>query len=121
MTVLVDTSVWVEHLRRSDALLAGLLTDNAVFVHPFVLGELACGNLKHRERILESLGALPSSVPASEEEVLRLVGSRGLYGQGIGWVDAHLVASALLSGCALWTRDERLRRASGLAGVSRFQ
>lgn len=108
--VLVDTSVWIEHFRKGHAGLAALLNQASVLMHPFVLGELACGNLQKRARILGDLAELPRALAAIDEEVLQLIEERKLWGCGIGWVDAHLVASALLSNCRLWTLDERLNR-----------
>ena len=90
-------------------------------VHPFVRGELACGNLKHRTRILSDLEALPSAGSATLEEVMQLVDVRKLWGLGIGWIDAHLLASTLLSNCQLWTLDEKLVRAAAAAGVKLYR
>lgn len=115
--ILVDTSVWIDHLRRSNEALAGLLSEAYVLIHPFVAGELACGNLKNRTELLRYLSALPSATVASHDEAMHLLEDRKLAGCGIGWVDAHLLASALLSHCSFWTLDERLRRAGGRAGV----
>jgi predicted nucleic acid-binding protein len=107
--ILVDTSIWVDHLRRGDASLAALLDEAAVLAHPFVIGEIACGNLMDRERVLGLLRMLPAAVSAEPDEVLAFIGRRKLYAQGIGYVDAHLLASiALTPGSALWTRDKRL-------------
>lgn len=114
---LVDTSMWVDHLRRGNARVAGLLESGEVAVHPFVLGELACGNIKNRKEILALLDQLPKATVAEQNEVLTLVESRRLYGTGIGWVDAHLVASALLSGTRLLTLDKALGDAASLLGV----
>lgn len=108
--VLVDTSVWVAHFRASHSGVVRLLTEGQVLTHPFVVGELACGNLARRERLLSDLAALPAARRASDEEVMQLVTRRRLWGRGIDWVDAHLLASALLTGCALWTLDPRFRR-----------
>jgi predicted nucleic acid-binding protein len=119
--VLVDTSVWIDHFRRNSPALAELLDEATVLTHPFVLGELACGNMKNRGAILSSLEALPAAVPATHEETLRLIEDHRLWGRGIGWVDAHLLASALLSHCALWTLDDRLDRTASAAGVKRYQ
>jgi predicted nucleic acid-binding protein len=115
--VLVDTSVWVEHLRRHRPLLAELLEHGVVLVHPFVIGELACGSLKNRAVVLSSLAELPASLCATEIETLGVIESRKLWGRGIGWIDAHLLASALLSNCDLWTLDERLSRTALAAGI----
>jgi predicted nucleic acid-binding protein len=110
--VLVDTSVWVTHLRQGEAVLANLLRDGLVLSHPFVTGELACGNLRERALILFSLATLPAATPASDAEVMRLIEDRKLWGRGLGWIDAHLLASALLSHCRLFTFDKALRTAA---------
>lgn len=107
--ILVDTSIWIDHLRCGDAVLFGLLGNGAVFAHPWVTGELALGNLGQREEILELLHGLPQATVAADPEVLRLVEQESLYGAGIGYVDAQLLASARLTPDArLWTRDKRL-------------
>ena len=110
--ILVDTSVWVDHLRRGNPRLASLLEEAQVLCHPFVIGELACGNLRNRREILRLLAALPAVPQADGSEVLHLVESHHLYGLGLGWVDAHLLASCLLSDSELWTLDEPLRAAA---------
>ena len=106
--ILVDTSVWIDHLRKGNAELASLLNEGVVLCHPFVIGELACGNLENRAEFLSLLAAIPASTVASHQEVLRLVSDRGLSGKGLGWIDVHLLASALLSRCALWTTDKAI-------------
>jgi predicted nucleic acid-binding protein len=106
--VLADTSFWIEHLRHGLPALAELLTEGSVLIHPFIAGELACANIKNRARLLGHLNALPRAAPASHEEVLCLVEEHELWGRGLGWVDAHLLASALLSHCGFWTLDGRL-------------
>lgn len=120
MQTLVDTSVWVDHFRgekRANGL-ADLLDEQDLAVHPAIVGELALGYLGRRRReVLESLAELPVSVVAENGEVLEMVETHGLHGLGIGWVDAHLLASALLSGVRLWTFDRRLQAAAGRAGV----
>ena len=115
---LVDTSVWVDHLRRRNERLAVLLDDAQVLGHPFVVGELACGNLKNRRAILELLAALPAVSQAEHAEVLHLVESHLLNGRGLGWVDAHLLASCLINGCELWTFDKPLRAAAIGLGIA---
>lgn len=111
--ILVDTSVWVDHLRRGDEGLAGLLERGAVLMHPFVVGEIACGSLADRQPILELLQDLPAAVVAEHGEVLPFIERHGLHGKGIGYVDVHLLASvALTDGARLWTRDKRLRLAA---------
>lgn len=106
--ILVDTSVWVDHLRAGLPRLAALLQEGAVLIHPWVIGELACGNLRHRRQVLELLQDLPGAQVASDAEVLLLIERNQLMGRGIGYVDAHLLASARLSHCHLWTQDRRL-------------
>jgi predicted nucleic acid-binding protein len=108
--ILVDTSVWVDHLRAGDAALGALLNRSQVLMHPFVLGELACGNLRNRDEVLRLLKDLPQAPVASDEEVLFFVERNALMGRGIGYVDAHLLAAVTLGGSThLWTRDKRLR------------
>ena len=106
--ILVDTSVWVEHLRHGLPRLATLLQAGEVLIHPWVIGELACGNLRKRSQVLELLQGLPAVTVASDAEVLLLIERDRLMGRGIGYVDAHLLASARLSHCRLWTQDRRL-------------
>lgn len=107
--VLVDTSVWIDHFRRGSDRLSSLLSNAAVLIHPFVIGELACGNLHHRNRILNLLGDLPTSRVADDREVLFFIERNDLMGRGIGYIDAHLLASVSLSGAAgLWTVDRKL-------------
>jgi len=109
--ILVDTSVWIDHLRKGDRELARLLTDTRVLIHPFVVGELACGNLENREEVLSLLADLPPVAVASHSEILYFIDQRRLMGRGIGYIDAHLLASASLAPSArLWTRDKRLAR-----------
>ncbi len=114
---LVDTSFWVDHLRRGDDRLRGLLEEGEVACHPFVVGELACGRIRNRAEILSLLAELPRATVAHHDEVLELVESRDLHGRGLGWVDAHLLASALLTHCAIWTKDRALARAARSLGV----
>jgi predicted nucleic acid-binding protein len=116
--VLVDTSVWIDHLRRREPVLAQLLSDGLVLMHPFVSGELACGSMQNRPSILSGLHALPSAELASNSEVLSLIEDRRLWGRGLGWVDTHLLASALLSNCAFWTLDVRLAKAAAELDLS---
>lgn len=106
--VLADTSVWIQHFRRGEPALAAQLSDGLVLMHPFISGELACGNLKGRAAILSDLRALPPAELASHQEVLQLIEDRRLWGRGLGWVDMHLLASALLSRCGFWTLDKKL-------------
>ena len=113
--VLVDTSVWVSHLRDGNNELEYLLKNGNVLCHPLIVGELACGNLKDRAVILSFLQLLPMSIEAEHEEVLSFVEKNRLMGKGIGYVDAQLVASALLTSVPIWTLDEKLAQlADGL-------
>ncbi len=116
--ILVDTSVWVDHLRVADRQLAGLLLEEAVLCHPFVVGELACGSLNRRREILGLLGNLPEAPVVEHEEVLAFVEAHGLMGSGLGWVDVHLLASSTLTGERFWTRDRRLAQAARRLGVA---
>ena len=119
--ILVDTSVWIEHFRAGNRVLSEILGRALALTHPFVIGELACGNLKNRTRILSDLRALPSAEAASHEEVLRLVEERKLWGRGIGWIDGHLLASSMLSSCQLWTLDRQLGEAARSAGIRLYR
>lgn len=110
--MLVDTSVWVDHLRRRNPALIEQLEHSQVSTHPFVIGELACGNLSNRGVILESLAELPQVPVASHEEVLAFVHSRRLMGRGLGWVDMHLLAAAVVAKVPFWTVDRRLLQAT---------
>ena len=117
--ILVDTSVWVEHLRSASAILSALLEDGGVLGHPFVLGELALGNLRRRDDVLRVLRRLPQATSASHLEVLQFIDREALYGRGIGYVDAHLLAAArLTAGSKLWTRDRRLQAVAGQLGLA---
>lgn len=116
--ILVDTSVWVDHLRFGNRTLVSLLEGEQVLIHPFVVGELACGQLRNRSEILRLLARLPGVVLAGHEEVLTLVESRHLFGRGLGWIDAHLLSSAVLARAGLLTLDKRLGRLSRMLGVA---
>ena len=115
--ILVDTSVWVDHLRVADRQLAALLLEEAVLCHPFVVGELACGTLNRRSEILGLLRNLPPVPVVEHEDVLAFVEAHGLGGSGLGWVDVHLLASATLAGERFWTRDRRLGQVARRLGV----
>jgi len=108
---LVDTSVWVDHFRKDNVILRELLVNAKVVVHPFIVGELACGNLRNRTEIVQLLSELPQATIAEHSEVLNLVESNKLYGSGMGWIDAHLIASALLSGVTIFTHDKAIAEA----------
>ena len=115
--MLVDTSVWVDHLRRGNARLASHLVNSDVESHVLVIGELACGNLRRREELLSLLGSLPRVLEAEHDEVMSLVESRRLHGRGLGRVDVHLVASTMLGHTTLWTLDKRLEEQAQRLGV----
>jgi predicted nucleic acid-binding protein len=107
--ILADTSVWIDPLRTGVPMLVALLENGRVLVHPFVLGELACGNLRNRHEVLDLLGNLPSAPVASDAEALEFIERRSLMGRGIGYIDVHLLAAVVLADDArLWTRDRRL-------------
>lgn len=117
--MLVDTSVWINHFRRSNDDLDYLLVDGQVMTHPFVIGELACGSIRERDEVLRLFEALPVTPMASHNEVLEFVDRERLHGSGLGWIDVHLLASAKLAHVPLWSADRRLRQAAirlGLAG-----
>ncbi len=112
--VLVDTSVWVSHLRETHVGLVDLLDDGQVACHPFIVGELACGNLKNRTNILSLLEALPMTLRVEPEEVLSFIEIHDLMGRGLGYIDVHLLAAAVLSGLPLWTLDKKLERVAAM-------
>lgn len=117
--ILVDTSIWIDHLRADDELLGELLFGERVMVHPFVIGELALGNLRQRDAFLADLNGLRQAKVATDHEVLRFIDRHELFGLGIGYVDAHLlVAVRLTVGASLWTRDRRLRTIATHLGLA---
>jgi len=118
--VLVDTAIWVLHLKKGDARLKSLLEDGEVLCHPFIIGELACGNLKNRVEILSLLQALPQAKVAGHDEIMEFIEIHDLAGTGLGYVDVHLLASALLSKAPLWTADRSLSTAAEKLGI-RFE
>jgi hypothetical protein len=108
--ILVDTSVWIDHLRSGNPQLIAILAKDSVLVHPFVIGELALGTLRQPELILTSLAKLPAAIKADDSEVLELIRRWRIAGSRIGYVDAHLLTSAMLTaGASFWTRDKRLK------------
>jgi len=115
--VLVDTSVWVEHFRTGNIGLANLLNEGDVACHLFIAGELACGNLSNRAEILSLLRALPLANHAEHEEVMQFIENSKLMGKGLGYVDMHLIASAVLSKVPIWTLDKRLKDVSSKVGL----
>lgn len=117
--ILVDTSVWVEHLRSGNRRLTQLLEGARVIVHPFVIGELALGNLRQRDIILGTMHNLPQTNVARHLEVLQFIHDEAIFGRGIGYVDAHLLASTRLTpGTLLWTRDRRLHSVADGLGLA---
>ncbi|MFT3987385.1 type II toxin-antitoxin system VapC family toxin [Aestuariivirga sp.] len=117
--ILADTSVWIDHFRKGDARLASLLLASEVLVHPLIIGEIALGQLKARTTILASLGNLQSATVATDREVLDFISSASLGGSGIGYLDAHLLASVVLtSGAKFWTRDRKLASAAARLGLA---
>jgi hypothetical protein len=116
--VLVDTSIWVDHFRHGVSLLEDLLNSGEVATHPFIIGELACGNMRNRDEILALLSALPTLKVASDSEALHLIKVRALHGKGIGWIDVHLLSSSLLTRTPLWTNDKKLHAAAKSLGIS---
>jgi predicted nucleic acid-binding protein len=116
--ILVDTSVWIDHLRHGDAELIKQLNAGLVLTHPFVIGELALGSLQNRDVVLGTLQNLPQVTVASDAEVLHFIESHTLFGTGIGYIDAHLLAAARLTpGTLIWTRDKRLLSESVRLGL----
>jgi len=115
--VLVDTSVWIDHLRASNATLVDLLEHARVWTHAFVVGELACGHLARRRELLTSLAALPHVSMVRHEEVLAFIDAHRLMGKGLGWIDMHLLAAATLAKVPLWTSDKRLSDVASRLGL----
>ncbi len=116
--VLVDTSVWVSHLREGDVGLEKLLNDGEVVCHPFIIDELACGSLKNRREILIHLQSLPKTILAEDEEVLEFIENHQLMGKGLGYIDIHLIAAAVLTDVPLWTFDKTLDKISEKIGIN---
>jgi len=117
--ILIDTSVWIDHLRSGNSILVRLLNTGQVLAHPFVIGELALGNLRQRQLIRDTLGDLPRTFVASDQEVLHFIGQHRLFESGIGYVDTHLLAAAQLTrGTAFWTRDKRLHAVAERLGLA---
>ena len=117
--ILVDTSVWLDHLRAGDKALAALLQAGMVLAHPFVIGELALGNLRQREIVLSALSDLPHASVATDAEVLHFIDRHALFGRGVGYLDAHLLAAVkLTAGAELWTNDKRLHGVANQLGLA---
>lgn len=115
--ILADTSVWINHFHSRSDRLCRLLEEDRVLVHPFVIGELACGRLRNRAEALSHLQALPQAPKADDGEVLHFIEAHDLAGKGLGLIDTHLLASAHLAHCRLWTADRRLRRVAEAQGI----
>ena len=116
--ILADTSVWIDHLRNGNQQLRRHLEDGNIACHPFVIGELACGRMPDRAAVLALLATLPLPPVADHDEALAFVEARRLAGKGLGWIDVHLLASAVLAGARLWTLDKRLRSAAEAIGAA---
>jgi predicted nucleic acid-binding protein len=116
--ILVDTSVWIEHLRHGNARLRDLLYEEQVLCHPLVIGELACGALKDRQHVLKLLRSLPTAHVADYEEVLNFLDAHNLHDRGLGWIDVSVLAAAVLAQSPLWTADKSLRKAASGLGLS---
>ena len=117
--ILVDTSIWIDYLRRKEPRLTAALESGFVMCHPFVIGELACGHLRSRDRVTAALAQLPAAPVASHAEALGFLERHALAGRGVGWGDIHLLASvALGNGGLLWTRDKRLAIAADELGLA---
>jgi predicted nucleic acid-binding protein len=115
--ILVDSSVWIDHLHAGDPRLESLLDEGEVACHPFIIGELACGNISNRKQILAFLRSLPQTGAAGQDEVMSLIETHRFMGMGIGFIDAHLLASARLAGTPIWTRDLPLKKAAAKLDV----
>jgi hypothetical protein len=116
--VLVDTSVWVEHLRHGSVGLETRLQEGRVVCHPFIIGELACGNLRNRSEIIFLLQALPGAIQAEHEEVMEFIENHRLMGKGLGYIDMHLLVSSLLTKVSFWTMDKRLHEVAKKLGLT---
>lgn len=117
--ILADTSIWVDHLRHGDPVLTQRLNAGGICIHPHIIGEIALGGLRQRDVVLTALGDLPMVVVASDVEVRTLIESRRLFGRGIGYIDAHLLAAVRLTpGSHLWTRDRRLHETAVDLGIA---
>ncbi len=115
--ILVDTSVWIDHLRQGNELLSDLLNQNRVVTHPLVLGELALGNISKRETFLELIRNLPTAEEASHDEVIAFIEKNRMWSKGIGYVDLHLLCSSLIASVPLWTLDKRVAKVAKSFGA----
>jgi predicted nucleic acid-binding protein len=119
--ILIDTSVWIDHFRKSSRALSSLLNQDEVLLHPFVLGELACGNLGNRTEIIALLHALPIVTKADDDEIIFFIERHALMGRGVGLIDMHLLASCHIEKCLLWTKDKRLKGVAVEMGIEYSQ
>ena len=117
--ILVDTSIWINHFNKSNAGLISLLNSAKVCIHPFIIGELSCGNISNRTEILSLLKSLPHIETALDEEVFALIENKKLYGIGLGFIDNHLLTSALIHNVKIWTGDKALNRAAKMQGINK--
>jgi predicted nucleic acid-binding protein len=115
--ILVDTSVWIDHLRRRERRLLSLLESGTVLTHPLVIEEIACGHLRDRIEIIALLHALPSAPVVTHTEILGLISNKTLFGVGLGAIDVHLMASAMLGGATIWSKDKALSREASRLGL----
>lgn len=117
--VLVDTSVWIDHLGPGDPLMSTLLVERRVLMHPFVLGEIALGSLRNRTKLIADLRTIPQAVHVDDLDVIHAIERQQMHGSGIGYVDAHLACAALvMSGVVLWTREKKLRKVAERLGIA---
>jgi predicted nucleic acid-binding protein len=118
--ILADSAIWIDHFRKAEPAFASLLDAKEILIHPFVIGEIALGHITRRTEVLEYLVGLPRAVVAADEEVLPIIGQGGLVGSGVGYLDAHLLVSVMLTpGTKLWTRDKKLVKAAERLGLAR--
>jgi len=116
--ILVDSSVWIDHFRKGNEELRELLYSNQVMLHDFVIGELALGNFRNRKIVLQMLSDLPKAICATTDEAFLFIDKHRLYGLGIGYIDSHLLASAMLTEARLWTNDKKLKEIAVKLGCS---
>jgi len=116
--ILADTSLWISHLRDGNAKFGHFLNDGEVVCHPFIIGELACGNIRNRKEILSLIDALPVVEQVDDKEILLFIEKKNLMGKGLGLIDVHLLAAALLSEASLWTLDAKLKHEASLLGIA---
>ncbi|KAF0176696.1 MAG: PilT protein domain-containing protein [Alphaproteobacteria bacterium] len=116
--ILIDSSVWIDHLRRAEKGVLALARDESMLTHPFIIGELALGSIKDRGAVIAALQKFPQAPVATDDEVLSLIETHALHGTGVGFVDAHLLAATLLAQATIWTSDKRLAAAARRLGVA---